>query len=450
MSASGQKKNKGGGCCPAGMDSDKSGTKCECPAGQKAKPGGAGCDDDKDKSRQGNCPDGKVLDPKEGQAADTKNPKCQIDDEKVCKKPNIPATRPEGNELDTNYKVECGKPQDDSKRPRCNSKTHYTKVYVDSDGKASEECQKTKQFSQRKKSKVQELKGKFKEKWEKSKSQREEQGKKRQEKLKSLKDKRKQLQTDAENRQKESDKNDKKKARMGKCATVTALMMGLAQNVAQKRDEVHPYDWTTDYFDEDFMASDDRLSEFPSDIDIDKISCTDDKCGDINAEAWMKAWQERAQAADLKNNWPSCTQIGKRKLHPRCPAKRSKTAIRMSVSENVSSLDNLPTSKALVSCHGDPNACTSSLQQRQLPFINIIIEVSLFATRLGVSLLSRTASSIARWAPRLANIAKNTDRLFKIAPKGKAGARSVDAMKDAFGKIAKNPNFKKCIKDGLP
>ena len=453
MYATGQKKNGKGGCCPAGMEMNQPGTKCECPSGKAAKPGGVGCDDrsEEDRARQGNCPEGQILDPKEGQKSDTKDPKCQIDDGKNCKKPNIPATRLEGQELDSNHVVDCGKPKDAKERPKCDSRTHYTYVWVDSDGTALEECQKTKQFSQRKKSKVQELRGKFKDKWTKSKSQRDKQEKERQEKLKSLKEQRKKLQSEADEREKAlKEKDDKKKARMGKCATVTALMMGLAENLAQKREEEHPYDWTSDYFDEDFITSDDRLNDFPRDIDIDNIACNKDNCTDIDAEAWMKEWQERAQARDLKENWPTCTQIRKRRLFARCPAKRS-LQVDDVTSENVSSTEassvpELASSKALVHCNGKHSTCTTGLEKRN-PLIGILIEIGMFGARLGVSLLTRAATSIARWAPRLADIAKNTDRLFKIAQNGKAGARSVDSMKEAFSKIAKNPNFRKCLKD---
>ena len=121
----GQEKNDQGGCCPKGQKPKPGGDACECPAGQKPKATGDGCEDDPEKKRKSKCPGTTVLDPKEGQDPDTPNPKCQIDDEADCKKPKIPATRPEGKENDASYKVDCAEPdKDPNKRAKC-PKTHY-------------------------------------------------------------------------------------------------------------------------------------------------------------------------------------------------------------------------------------------------------------------------------------------------------------------------------------
>jgi hypothetical protein len=83
--AIGQEKNGKGGCCPIGQIPNAEGDGCE------AKPGG----DDK----KGECPDGQILDPKNGWDPKPGDFRCQIDDSKDCKKPKIPETRPKGKEV---------------------------------------------------------------------------------------------------------------------------------------------------------------------------------------------------------------------------------------------------------------------------------------------------------------------------------------------------------------
>ncbi|KAF2449702.1 hypothetical protein P171DRAFT_405159 [Karstenula rhodostoma CBS 690.94] len=436
--ADGQEMNGKGGCCPIGMKPNSKGSGCECPGGRKAKPGGIGCEDQIDSSRKGNCPDGQVLDPKEGNKPDDPHPKCQIDDEKDCKKPKIPATRPEGYETDSSYKVDCGNPQSENKRPRCKPGTHYGYTWVDTDGVAMEECRKTKQFQERKRTKVRELNARFKEKWYKQKPQRDQQKMDRDEKMDKLKEQRDKLQKDMEARDKLKEQNDKKKARMGKCSTVTALLMGVAQNFAQKRDEDHPYDMTSDFFDENFFTSDDRLADWPSDVDIDTVACVSDDC--VDSEAYMKEWEDIAQRHDLEN-WPTCSQIGSRSLHARC---KKRTVIEP--------VDDTPSLSSVPFPYADMSAKElSEIKERNpVAIFQIVLEIILFGSRLGMSLLARTATSVARWAPRLANIAKNPDRLFKLAPKGQGTPKGVEGMKEGFRRIVQNPAFKKCLKDGMP
>ncbi|KAL1600456.1 hypothetical protein SLS60_006842 [Paraconiothyrium brasiliense] len=436
--ALGYEKNDKGGCCPIGMKANQVGNGCECPEGKKPKPGGLGCDDDTDSSRKGNCPDGQVLDPKEGNKPDDPNPKCQIDDEKHCKKPKIPATRTEGYETDSSYKPDCGEPMSEHERPRCKAKTHYAYTWVDTDGVAHEECQKTKRFQEHKRSRVKELSAKFKEKWYKQTPQREQQKKDRANKLDKLKEHRDKLQKEMEEREKLKEQNDKKKARMGKCSTVTALIMGVAQNTAQKRDEDHPYDMTSNFFDEEFFTSDERLADWPNDVDIDTVACVSDNC--VDAEAYMKYWEETAQSHDLKN-WPTCGQISGRNLNARC-RKRSPFELANNTSSPSFTVGPYATRSA-----GEPNAIE---ERNPVVAFQILLEIGLFGTRLGMSLIARTATSVARWAPRLADIAKNTDRLFKLAPKGQGTPKGLEGMKEGFRRIVQNPAFKQCLKDGVP
>jgi hypothetical protein len=126
---------------------------------------GDGCEAKEVDSRKGLCPDGTVLDPKQGQAPDTKDPKCQIDDEANCPKPKIPATRLYEHNNDPSYEVRCGQPSEDGEK--CDPKSHYADVYVDSDGKATHECKQTQNWKDKKSKRPAnpEIRQKIKDKW---------------------------------------------------------------------------------------------------------------------------------------------------------------------------------------------------------------------------------------------------------------------------------------------
>jgi len=89
--------------------------------------------------------------------------------------------------------------------------------------------------------------------------------------------------------------------------------------------------------------------------------------------------------------------------------------------------------------------------KKRNPFA-IFVEIALFAARMAGTLLSRVIPRLASYSPRLANLLEKTPKnLFKLAPKGQAGnAGSREAMKQAFRKLADNPAFKQCIRDGKP
>lgn len=323
-------------------------------------------------------------------------------------------------------------------------KTHYVDVWVDSDGKAQEECKKTKQYKERKKNKPNQLKASLKEKWNQDKPEREKKEKERQDRLKALKEHRDKMDEERKQREKTQQANDKKKQRMGKCAPVVALMIGAG--TSEMQDQEHPYDWTSDYFDEDFIDSDDRLPDWPQDVDVETIAFPTDV--GVDPEAWMKSWENIVSAKDMKNYVP-CSS-GKRSLHGRC--KRSADESFVDVKMGISSDQNtsIPRISKAPVYHRSKFAYGINEIEKRNPAV-IFVEIAAFVARLGVSLLSRTVTSITRWAPRLANLAKNTDRLFKIAPKGQGGAKNgVEGMKNAFKNIVNDPRFKQCVKDGIP
>jgi hypothetical protein len=192
-----------------------------------------------------------VLDPREGgQTPETSNPKCMIDDSKKCPNGRIPATRSEGDELREDYEPECGKPEEETKKcPK--GRFPEVRIYtgVSPDATTRTECERTRQFDKIKEKKIKdkdfrkrekkewnkneperrEEKEKFRRAWEKIKKAREEFKKKFQETHKKL-----------------TEMNDRKKARMGKCAPIAAMMYAFTESLSNQRkreEEESPYDW---------------------------------------------------------------------------------------------------------------------------------------------------------------------------------------------------------------
>jgi hypothetical protein len=242
------------------------------------------------------------------------------------------------------------------------------------------------------------------------------------------------------------DNKDKQKLRTSKCATAISLLLGVAESAAtSKRDGEHPYDWKTDYFDEEFVDSDDRLEGWPNDIDVEQISV------DVNHDAFLKKWNELINDRKRKPN--SCTGVGKRSLEGRCSQKRS--------SKEWYGDDELDTpsynSSTLVETHTGPVHTsemsahgTRELEERN-PLLLISQILAQFGTRLGVGIASRASASVAAQAPRLAQLMKTPERLFQIAKTGQGARAGAQGMKNARQIVKKNgPRWKKCIKDGLP
>jgi hypothetical protein len=241
------------------------------------------------------------------------------------------------------------------------------------------------------------------------------------------------------------DKKDKQKARTSKCATAISLLLGVAESTAtSKRDGEHPYDWTTDYFDEEFVDSDDRLEDWPNDIDVEQISA------DVDHDAFLKAWSEMIDDRKRKPN--PCTGVGKRSLESRGSQRRS--------SEEWYGDDELDTrsynSSTLVEVYTGPvhpsemsARGTGELEERN-PLLLIFQILAQFETRLGVSLASRASASVAAHAPRLAQLMKTPERLFQIAKTGQGTRAGAQGMKNARQTIKSDFRWKKCIKNGLP
>ncbi|KAH8711914.1 hypothetical protein GQ44DRAFT_626345 [Phaeosphaeriaceae sp. PMI808] len=443
----------GGSCeenCPNGHE--KNGRGGCCPTGQKPRAKGDGCevnDGNDGNDRKGKCPDGTVLDPKEGWDPKVGDPKCQIDDGKSCPSPKIPATRPAGNENDASYKVECGEPDKDN-RPKCDPKTQYTEVYVDSNGKAKETCKQTRKYQDRKKAKSKDpsFKAKIQDLYNKVKPDQDKKDEQRKNSLKKLKE----IQADRDRKFKDMDDkikeaNHKVKEREHKCNVHIALLLGAAYEAKNMRraEEDSPYSWTTDYFDEEFVGSDDRLTEWPQEIDINQISAN------VDTNAFLKQWDEEIN--ERKRRGSSCNFVGKRSLGRRCSQKRSMGEWYDDINldtrpDNTSSLIERNVEQVYYPENRSPD--TEELEKRN-PFALLFNILAQFGGKLGMQVLTRATSSVAASSPRLASLLKNPDRLFQIAAKGqgtKAGTKGMDNAKMAIKKDYKR--WLKCLKEGLP
>jgi membrane-associated HD superfamily phosphohydrolase len=327
---------------------------------------------------------------------------------------------------------------------------------VDSEGKATQTCKQTKKFYDRKRTKPtnSDVRAKIKDSWNKMKPDYDKKNRERQDSLKKLKE----LQEQRDKAIKEKDDkikeaNDKKKERLAKCDTPIALLIGATfSEVLSKRDGEHPYDWTTDYFDEEFVASDERLKDWPQDIDVEQISA------DVDTDAFLKKWDQYID--DHKREPHSCQFIGKRSLERRCSQKRSfeewygddEPATRFN---NASSLVQRHIGPVF---HADASARDITITpsgmhelEKRNPLALLFEILAQFGTRLAVQLTARATATVAANSPRLANLLKTPERLFQTAAKGqgtKAGQKGMDGAKEAIKKDAKR--YWKCLKEGKP
>ncbi|KAH5220169.1 hypothetical protein HBI25_187400 [Parastagonospora nodorum] len=454
----GQEKNGKGGCCPIGQVPTAKGDGCE------AKQDG--------NDKKGPCPDGQILDPKHGWDPKPGDAKCQIDDEKGCAKPKISETRPEGMEDDPNFKPLCGEPdKDDSKRPKCDPKSQYVYVSVDTAGKATETCKQTRKYQDRKQGKPtnKDVRAKIKEQFTQRKPEYDARNKEREESLKKLKEiqaKRDQEIKDRDDKIK--DANEKKKKRQAECSTPIALLMGLAANAAanSKRDGEHPYDWTTDYFDEEYTTSDDRLKEWPDEVDVDKISA------DVDEKAFLKQWDDDLEARRRPPR-PGCSWNGKRSLDRRCTRRRSLDDWTDDLEPvafpdediddndffsdeddigNNFSLDkgNNNNNSSLIERDFETYSTDVIVIEKRNPFVALMSLIAQFASRLAVNFIARPVASIAAHSTRLASLRARPERLFQIATRGQGTKSGFKGMDNAKAAIRKDKRWIKCLREGIP
>ncbi|KAF2653778.1 hypothetical protein K491DRAFT_717745 [Lophiostoma macrostomum CBS 122681] len=438
----------GNGCCPQGQKQNPTGDACEHDCGSKAiftqiidalkadpsqdnRPGPDGkcpqSDDDK-KKRKGKCRNGFMLDPKEGpQDENAENPICTPDDDEKCPSGQIAETRKDGD-TDPNNKKKCAQP-DDNNRKQCDTKKYYIEVTIqtnpDGSEKAVEKCKTTRQYEDRKKGRMEKFKVWKQISWEADKEKKEAEKKAQEEADRKAKE--------------EQDKKDDRKKRTGKCLPVVALMTGI-DFVASKRsvplarrDDEHPYSWTTDYFDEDFVQSDDILTYWPSDL-----GDFDPNTDDLDKDDWLNKWSDMIQGRMLKEDDTNCEGTSNNK-HKRCPVRRDVNIVDHTIpTPRTSSAPLATTERGLI-----------VLEDRQsIP--GIVVSVISFLVRLA-SIFGRftdAVSTIAKLVPRLAGLTK--DNIFNLAKPGKGASGGREAMKNAAQKISQNKNWKNCLQAGEP
>jgi hypothetical protein len=236
-----------------------------------------GSGEEDENKRKGNCPDGTILDPKEGPqnpTAEAKDLKCALDDEKDCKPPKLPETRPNGKENDASFIPKCF--DADESDTKCDEKQQYVEVTAGSDGKAKKTCKPTRQYENKKKNRLQKMKDKFKQRWEEKKEERAKKDEERKGRESKIEEGRKKKEKEGEDRK-------KMRSKLAKCSMAAVLEKGqeVAGLIPQKRDlvkrdggnsEVESYmDMTACYFDAEFVENDEFLDYWPSDINVDDI-----------------------------------------------------------------------------------------------------------------------------------------------------------------------------------
>jgi hypothetical protein len=224
---------------------------------------------------------------------------------------------------------------------------------------------------------------------------------------------------------------------MGKCNPIIALLIGAATNAAQnsKRDDEHPYDWTSWFFDEDFVSSDERIKDW---------------------NKWLEKW-----SADLderkRSLYVNCNFVGKRSLERRCSAKRSLEGDWYDDDDFDADFDTLSANNTSVieRYAGPTNPATVSARdlidlEKRNPFAWLFSILAQFGTRVATGVVARVTASVAANSPRLANLLKNTERLFQVAKPGEGAKSGLRGMENAKDIIKKDKNWLKCLKEGIP
>lgn len=353
-----------------------------------------------------------ILDPTYGPQDPKKNdPKCAKDDNKDCKPGEIAETRTSNDK--PGDKKKCGKkdPNDDNKK--CNKKQYEQVTVVDNpDGTstAKKTCKQNKKYEDNKKKRKDEVKKEKQKKWD---TNGEERKKKKEERKKSKdkwdEDERNRQNKQADDARKEGAKN-KKKERLGKCLPIVALMSAVAPpanvpipGVNGVPDNV--YEYTTEWFDENFVESDDILEYWPADLEIDDNSEVDENAFKTTWGMW-KAYEDCEKRVKVRILAPGETA----EVCPPPPSKHRKR------------------------------------------FFNLIVVFLRVALQVAVDTVLKMGSIAARIGGRFANLLKsNGNQWFRYADKGKAAARQgVNGMKQAAKYITKNKHWRNCLQKGRP
>ncbi|KAH7109472.1 hypothetical protein B0J11DRAFT_499781 [Dendryphion nanum] len=390
-----------------------------CKPGEKQNPAGISCELDYDKKqKKGNCPEGSVLDPKEGpQDMNKPNPACTPDDEKNCPPGTVPQTRALANDNDPNIKKECGKPEPNDTK-QCNPKKHYVHydVYDDEGGTrvAKKRCKQTREYQQRKKSTRDKLKDWKQKKWDEEKPR----------KKAEQAEKEKQKQEQEQKKKDQNEKNEKKKGRMGQCFPLVALLMGSGMGPVAPSGTEHPYEWTTEYFDEGFVGSEEVMEYWPSDVEFEENV-------NVDIKAFQTNWIDAINGRILENT-----------KHQNCPGSRKRC--KRSTGE-FSTVENatLPSPLQSIQAKYENNS-----RHEKRYWQTVVAAIASFVRTLAQVLPRAISQSIGRAVPRLAN--KGTDKLFQLARSGQGASGGTQSMKAAAQRISQSSSWKNCLRSGKP
>jgi hypothetical protein len=455
--------------------------------GEKKDPATKKCvPDTDDADRKGHCPDGQVLNEREGPSnvkGDIQS--CRLNDEKNCKEPNIPESRKEGDELKQEVKVGCGRDKDGKIReaPKCNKKKEWRKSFVDSEGNAVVECVPTTRFKERLKNRlnkpdfVKSVKDFHNKMADKFKNQREVGDKALKDSKEEKAKRQKQVDEDAKKEKAEMDKKEKAKLQKSKCEAGQLLFAGaLEQNKRDKKgkrdaaeDENDSYAKTTLWFEEPYLTHDDRLKELPKDLDLSKVA------DDVDFDAYIKVWAKYID--DQKPLYTGGCNYSKRSsLSARCSQRRSvdEDDDDTDPDDELDWLDAHPyNTSTLVQRDfgpGDEPAMTtgdyeerlkalesrnlSEIEKRQAQIVLAwLIRLGLWASNAGLR-LSQAAATISNSAPRLWAIMGKHGSKFLFQPaKATQGAKGGGAVMEKTSKGLWDKwgrELTKCMLEGLP
>ncbi|KAH7109468.1 hypothetical protein B0J11DRAFT_601672 [Dendryphion nanum] len=403
--------------CPAGTEKVKGSRGC-CRRGQQPNKKKSACEPTPD--RKGPCGDGFILDSKEGSQSKLKDKDkvCTPDDDSKCKPGEIAETR-SADDKDPKKKKDCAKPDPENDKKKCKPKKEYEHydIWTDVNGNksAKKTCRQTKNYEKNKNnnSRFDKIKAWKQQVWDREKPARdrkkEEERKKKEEEERKKKEEEERRKKEEEERRKKAEEDrvkDKKKERIGKCLPVVALMEGLnAAGGTNIPDVEKPYQWTSEFFDEDFITNDSSLDFWPGDLPLDeKVS--------VDTEAFKKEW---AQTLEDK--------LDAKKPKPNCPGGRKRCTKR------------------------DEHPTPFEKPRHEKRFFQFLIAIANFARTIAMAIASRVTAVVARIVPRV----KDIQRLFQLAKPGQSAIKAtVQNMRAAAQRIVKNPNFRECLRAGVP
>jgi hypothetical protein len=434
--------------CAEGRMPDSTGKKCEdCP--NKKCPDKN--DDEDAKKRRGKCKDGEMLDPMEGeQTVDTPNPKCVPDDYKNCKKGEIPETRNPGD-TDPKTEIKCGK-LDDKDKKNCDSKRYYIKTWIDMiSGKVSQECKLHNKYKEKRRKEADKQKPDRKKKWRDEEPKRQEAERKRKEKEEEARKKMEEWKKkDEEMRKQQMEEKEKKKSRMGKCLPLVALFIGMYQDLKKRDGEEHPYDWTTEYFTEDWIEkTDDVLEYWPGDVNVNEISPDES----IDNDEWMKKWNAIIEAEYLRRINPSRTMQWKRcdSVNGTCDEDAELVEVVDEEPVEVREVEDVETHISQALALREAGTVSHHYEKR---FFQIFFAIAAFCARLAINIAQGVAKAVTKVSDRIAKIVGkdviDTKKLFQLAKGGTNNGKNAGNMKNAADKIRQSEKWKQCIKGGKP